>query len=483
MDFKDWYGRINAVAILTTTLFAGAAHSATFSVLHSFGVAYCYGANTDGLQPTGLAMSGGLLYGVTSAGPFVNNAADGSIYSLDPTSGEFHTLVGFQADPVGPQEPAGSLAQRTDGTFYGTTQWGGSGSAGTVLTFTPAAGTAVVYSFSPRFDPYTSSANLDGANPKDGVLIASDGTLWGVTPNGGADGNGTVFHLDTATGHLTQIHSFSARNADFTNLDGSQPVGGLTVAGDGNLYGITLQGGSGNTGTIFSVNPASGAFTVVHSFAPLNNSGTVRDENVDGALAAAGLTAAKDGTLYGVTCSGGSTGAGTAFHFVPATKVLTTVATFFDTASSNDVCPNSRLLLGSDGNFYGTTRGSSSVNSGLIFRMSPQGSRSTLYAFDQSVSDPSICNGYYINNDGLIAGDLIEDGQGNLYGTAASGGLGNAGTVFVLRSAISISSPASGSPPPQSSGGGGGGVDILTLILLIGVGAVRCLSLLRIAKN
>lgn len=473
MDSKRLSSLLKAVAIIAASLFAGAANGATFSVLRSFGSAQCVAPNTDGIQPTGLALAGGLLYGVTNAGPFVNGATEGSIYSIDPVSGEFDTVFGFQLNPTGPQNPAGHLAQAADGTFYGTSEWGGAGSVGTVFKFTPAAGAAIVYSFSPRFDPYTSSANPDGANPEDGVFIASDGTLWGVTPNGGADGNGTVFHLDPATGNLTQIHSFSARNADFTNVDGAGPVGGLTLAGDGNLYGVAHQGGLGNTGTIFQVNPATGTFSVVHSFAALNGSGPDGDDNADGALPAAGLTAANDGSIYGVTCSGGSAGVGTAFHYVPSSGVLTTVATFSGAAPSNDVCPNSRLLLGSDGNFYGTTQGSSAIASGLIFRMSPGGSLSTLYTFDQPSSDPNICDGAYINSDGLNAGDLIEDSQGNLYGTAASGGMGNAGTVYVLRNAISISSGGGGSASAPSSGGGGGSLDILSLMLLISVGLFR----------
>jgi uncharacterized repeat protein (TIGR03803 family) len=470
---------LNAALLVASSLAADVASAATFSVLHSFGSAECTAPNTDGLQPTGLVMSGALLYGVTDAGPFVGGATEGSIYSLDPVSGQFQTIVGFQPDPMGPKNPAGRLAPTAGGSFYATTEWGGTGSVGTILKFTPGAAVTIVYSFAPRFDPYTSSANPDGANPQDGVLIASDGTLWGITPNGGADGNGTVFHLDPATGLLTQIHSFSARAADFTNNDGAYPVGGLTLAGDGNLYGVTSQGGSGNTGTIFSVNPTNGEFSVIHAFAPLNGSGPGGDDNADGALAVAGLTAANDGTLYGVTCSGGSTGVGTAFHLAPSSALFTTL-TAFPASSSANACPNSRLLLGSDGNFYGTTRGSSGISSGLIFRMSPGGSISTLHAFDQPSSDPNVCAGAFINNDGLNAGDLMEDNQGNLYGVAASGGLGNAGTVFVVKGAISGSSGGSPPPPGTSSGGGGGGGGSLQLGFLV---ALLALSLVRYRRK
>jgi uncharacterized repeat protein (TIGR03803 family) len=464
--------------VATVFFFAGGAHAATFSVLHTFGSSGCVAADTDGLAPSGgLTMAGGLLYGFTYAGPFVNGATEGSVYSIDPISGAFETVVAYQVDPVGPRNPAGVLAQGSDGSFYGTAQFGGAGGAGAVVKFTPPAGAAISYSFSPEFNPDNSSANLDGANPRDGVVVATDGTLWGVTANGGADGNGTVFHLDPVTGQLTQIHSFTAQHADFTNADGVVPTGRLVLAGDGNLYGLTHQGGSGNAGTLFSINPATGAFAVVHSFGAL--SGPTQANNADGALATTGMTAAHDGTLYGVTCSGGSGGAGTAFQFVPSTGVLTTIAAFSTAVSSTNACPSSRLLLGIDGNFYGTTLGF--AQAGTLFRLSPQGSVSTLYTFDEGFFDGVGCRAT-INTSGLTAtGDLIDDSQGNLYGTAFSGGLGAAGTVFKLTGAESTSSAVAGSAASSSSGGGS--LSVWTLVMLLGVCLVGMMVKYRVAVS
>ena len=86
---------------------------------------------------------------------------------------------------------------------------------------------------------FCSKANCaDGENPVGGVVLATDGNFYGVTLEGGAGNLGTVFKI-TPDGELTTLHSFDGS-------DGAFPYGGLLQATDGNFYGVTLEGGAGN---------------------------------------------------------------------------------------------------------------------------------------------------------------------------------------------------------------------------------------------
>jgi uncharacterized repeat protein (TIGR03803 family) len=89
----------------------------------------------------------------------------------------------------------------------------------------------------------------------------------------------------------------------FTNgTDGNIPQGGLTLASDGDLYGVSLEGGDGFSGTIYKVG-TNGVFTVLYPFTGGDDGGTPY----------AGLTLASDGLLYGTTSLGGTNGGGTIF--------------------------------------------------------------------------------------------------------------------------------------------------------------------------
>src|SRR5437667_2523939 len=101
-------------------------------------------------------------------------------------------------------------------------------------------------------------ATTEGANSSAGLIQATDGNLYGTTEFGGAFFNGTVFKM-TLGGVFTRLHSFAA------GADGLKPLSALVQGVDGNFYGTTDAGGSGNSGTVFKITPA-GATTILHSF-------------------------------------------------------------------------------------------------------------------------------------------------------------------------------------------------------------------------
>jgi uncharacterized repeat protein (TIGR03803 family) len=363
--------------ILFCTLLIAAAQAQTFTSLTSFN-------GTDGADPFYAVLVQGLdgnLYGTTSAR---GAHGKGTVFKITP-GGTVTTLYSFCAKSkcADGSTPYGGLVLGTDGNFYGTTFVGGSLNAGTIYKITPTGKLTTMHSF--NFS--------DGYNPYDALVLGSDGNYYGTTTFGGAHLAGNVFKM-TPQGVVTNLHSFNTS-------DGSEPEAGLIQGTDGNFYGTTYTGGgSGGYGTAFKITPA-GVFTSLHSF----------DDSVDGRAVVPGLVQGNDGNFYGAA-SGGPTGYGTIYSMTPTGTV--TVLHNFDVTDGDNA---NTLVLGTDGNFYGTTIGGGANGDGVLFEITPQGSYNILHTF----TGP--------DGDFIFAGPM-QATDGNLYGTTQLGGAKNDGTVF-----------------------------------------------------
>ncbi|MGA2371474.1 MAG: choice-of-anchor tandem repeat GloVer-containing protein [Candidatus Korobacteraceae bacterium] len=314
----------------------------------------------------------------------------------------------------------GPVIQGTDGNFYGTTELGGANNSspcgyagcGTVFAVTPSGTLTTLHNFN----------GADGDDPQSGLLQASNGDFYGATNDGGPANVGTIFKI-TAEGTLTTLH-------DFSGPDGQTPWGQLIQASDGNLYGATFGGGiteycpyyNGNgCGTVYKLTPA-GTLSTLYKFCSQPNC-------TDGYWLGAGLVEGRDGNFYGTTVAGGNTsgggfcstgGCGTVFKLT-AKGVLTTLYRF----SGNDgYQPESALVQGRDGNFYGTASDGGAGGGGTIFKISSSGSFTLLYQF--CMAGPPCPDGAR-PEDGLIQGS-----DGNFYGTTQFGG--NSLTCILLLS-------------------------------------------------
>jgi len=206
-------------------------------VLHSFGYA------TDGAQPrAGLIALGTRLYGVTYEGGAYNK---GTVFAISKTGSIERVLHSFGTGTDG-ANPLATLVN-VNGSLFGTTQVGGHG-FGTVFRVSTDGRERVLHRFK----------GLDGAYP-DAGLIAASGTLYGTTGGGGAAGSGTVFSMTTSGKDERVLHSFSVNGSD-----GSAPAAPVTMA-NGVLYGTTPTGGAEGEGTVFRLS-ATGRERVLHSF-------------------------------------------------------------------------------------------------------------------------------------------------------------------------------------------------------------------------
>jgi uncharacterized repeat protein (TIGR03803 family) len=310
-------------------------------------------------------------------------------------------------------------------TLYGTANQGGTNGNGTVFAVnTDGTGFKNLYSFTADPYPYT---NSDGANPR-AELILSGNTLYGTASAGGTSANGTVFAVNTDGTGFTNLYNFSLRSgSDQTNSDGANPRAGLILSGN-TLYGTAYGGGSSGYGTVFAVSTNGTGFTNLYNFSLRSG---IDFTNSDGAAPAAGLILSGN-TLYGTASTGGSSGNGSVFAVSTNGTGFTNLHSFTATSgisstNSDGANPFGGLIL-SGNTLYGTAANGGSANAGTVFAVNTDGSDFTnLYSFTELPGFPYPVT----NSDGASPEGLILSGN-TLYGTAYGGGSSGYGMVFSL---------------------------------------------------
>jgi uncharacterized repeat protein (TIGR03803 family) len=357
----------------------------------------------DGAAPSALIRgSDGNFYGTTAGG---GSLGEGAFVRVTPAGAEtvLYSFAGGTADGASPQ----GVIQGKDGNFYGATSAGGTGGCdfgcGVAFKITPAGVESVLYSF---------SGGMDGGGPN-GLVQGSDGNFYGTASFGGStngvcapDGCGVVFRL-TPAGAESALYAFAG------TADGAVPAS-LIQGSDGSFYGTTVYGGQSSNGTVFKVT-AAGAETVLHSFAG----------GSDGALPQTPLVQGSDGNFYGTTPFGGASSNGVVFKITPAGAQ--TVLYAFAGGTTDGAGPDTAMIQGGDGNFYGTTNSGGDASCaggcGTVFKITPAGAESVLYLFTASAVEGAEEPG---------PSSLLQGSDGNFYGTTSDGGVFGFGTVFKL---------------------------------------------------
>jgi uncharacterized repeat protein (TIGR03803 family) len=363
----------------------------------------------------------------------------------------------------------GGLVRDANGNLYGTTEYGGTYGYGTVFELNKASKEKVLYSF---------SGGKDGNAPSAGLVRDTQGNLYGTTQSGGDKTNctygcGVVFKVDK-TGKETVLHTFEG----YPN-DGAYPSGNLVRDKAGNLYGTTVIGGNGDCsdyygngcGTVFKLNKA-GKEEWLYSFGG--------SDGGDGTNPFAGLLRDAAGNLYGTTAYGGTTGCNNGQHVgcgtvfkVDKTGKETVLYEFQGGSDGGE--SDADLVLDPKGNLYGTTLFYGTHGYGVVFKLDKADNETVLYPFTggsdggypyaglvrdakgnlygttvnggsssscyqgcgvvfkvDKASNESVLHSFSLSDGSAPTANLIRDGKGNLYGTAAGGGTYNYGVVFKL---------------------------------------------------
>jgi uncharacterized repeat protein (TIGR03803 family) len=368
------------VTLAGAVFHASAAKAQSLVTLHSFSV------DTEGGSPkTDMILVGGALVGTTTEGGTYNG---GTLFSFDLSSKVLTAIYDFGHGQHDGSNPSDSV-DLDGGVFYGTTYDGGTRDGnGTAFGISATTGQEVFryvfrhHGFKPnggligvgdhlfgtvadgcghaagcvfRLNPATSEQKIlyafkngpDGGHPYSRLLRVGK-RLYGTTQQGGAANAGTVFVVDAATGAETVLYSFKG------GVDGTAPPTGL-IYGGGLFYGTTVAGGSANDGTVFSLDPDTGVKTILHSFAGPPGDG----------LSPYAIPTLHDGALYGTTENGGVDDFGTVWGLALATGGEKVLYSFTGQADGN--APIGQLLY-DNGAFYGTT---SDGGEGSIFEFTP----------------------------------------------------------------------------------------------------------------
>lgn len=315
--------------------------------------------------------------------------------------------------------PYSGLTLDRAGNVYGTTGFGGNQNClegcGTVFRISRAGVLTSLYRFHGQ----------DGETPLANVTIASDGTLYGTTEFGGADGTGNIYRLQpparalgnaTGTWNETVIYTFGS----YDNGQGVLPwYGALIFDSAGNIYGTASAGGigpcaSGGCGAVYELSPSNGGWTysVLHRFGC----------GADGAFPTSGVILDAEGRLYGTSDGDSSCLYGTVYQLIN-TGALWTENTLHQFQDQDDGAqPVGGLVMDTAGNLYGANAYGGVNGGGVVYELSPNGDNWTFTVIYSLTGSPG----------GGSVSALTLDPAGNLYGTASFDGTHHRGSVFKL---------------------------------------------------
>jgi len=347
-------------------------------------------------------------------------ASVATLMPLIAAAQSYETIYSFQGSPDG-ADPKGGLVIGANGTLYGTTNAGGTSAFGTVFELTKPTGEpwkeTVLQNFS----------GSDGQYPQSALVFGSTGALYGATA-GGQAGPGTIFELapPAAAGDAwteTVLYSFGRSRGSQNVL----PNGPVLIGPSGTLY-TTTHGQPSATGFILGL-----VIALVPPLAPggdwteyeLYAFGTPGEDS--GLEPLAGVVSV-GGSLFGTTFYGG---AETVYELTPPAThsgawTETTIHAFGDTPGDG-AYPLAALTVGPGGVLYGTTSyGGSGMcpylggedGCGTVFTLTPPSSPGGAWTETVIYSFTGSDNG----DGGYPAASVVVGSNGVLYGTTEFGG-------------------------------------------------------------
>ncbi|MDZ4286979.1 MAG: choice-of-anchor tandem repeat GloVer-containing protein [Prosthecobacter sp.] len=348
-----------------------------------------------GAGPRGMTLaSDGSIWGTTGGGGFRNQ---GTLYQLDSKGGGLITRHEF--DGLG--YPCSRPTVAPDGHLWGATQY-------SVYRFNPATGElTIVLRFTGKTGEHPGGVAY-------GELVADGrGFFWGVTSKGGASDNGTIYKINIATGEATTVVQFTGKIGPCI---GSAPHCGVTPDGQGFLWGTTWMGGWMERGTVFKIHAETGAFSHIADF-------RVREGHEPGSRPETMLIADGEGSFWGTTNYGGRNGKGTVFKVDALTGRLATVVTFTGIEGDAQGGPSrGDLLADGSGGFFGTCDYGGAGAVGTVYHVEAKTGKFTLL---KDLSDLAK------TTEGSDPRGTLLAGTGDwLWGVTTSGGAHHCGTIY-----------------------------------------------------
>ncbi|NQT76783.1 MAG: T9SS type A sorting domain-containing protein [Bacteroidetes bacterium] len=349
------------------------------------------GMSASATEGSLIQASNGKLYGVTQSGA---SNYDGELFEYDLQTNTCNVKVVFEQLSKG-KTPIGSLTEATNGKLYGVTFEGG------------ANGLGVLYEYDPQNNIFSKLKDFDGINhgatPYDGVIQASNGKLYGMTREGGTSGLGIIYHYDINTNILTKIQDFAGA------VTGASPQGKLLQASNGLLYGMTSLGGAFDKGAIFEYNTGTAAYTMTFSI----------DISI-GEAPSGNFIELTDGYLYAMTPGGGVEDKGVLFKYNPVNGGFTKLLDFYGVDYGE--YPYGSLAADANGKLYGMTYyGGAFATSGVLFEYDPLNG-----VFTKKFDFMSAQAG------AVPYGSLLKASDGQIYGIAYEGGNLHGGAIYKL---------------------------------------------------
>lgn len=331
----------------------------------------------------------------------------------------------------------------TTGTLYGTSFYGGHNNEGVQFSLTPNA-SRTKWKYSVIYDNCAQTGCRDGGPSEGKFIMDTQGALYGTSTAGGSHGGGNVFKLTPNAKHtkwkMSEVYAFCTQPGC---ADGETPAGGVSYAGaqtgalyDGvsPLYGTTYRGGtasggdSDGGGTVFQLvkNGDSWSQVMLHQFC-------AEQGCLDGSILFGNPVVDSDGNVFGTTDTDGPTDGGTAFELSPSTtragwkfSVIHQFCLLPQCTDGSNV--SDEMISDGQGNLFATGFGGANNDSGVIFKLTPDGKRTQYSVIYNFCTDPS---GRCADGQQPRSG-LARDSQGNLFGVTYQGGVSDGGVLYEL---------------------------------------------------
>lgn len=325
-----------------------------------------------------LVSAQGHMWAITLNGGAFNQ---GAVIVLNNNGTGLNVAHSFNA-PDG-YHPYGNLLMASDGNLYGTCYDGGT------------YGSCTIFRLNPFNHVYTDVVSFDiihGDYPKSGVVEGPNGKLYGAASAGGAAGGGVIYSYDLNSGTYTDEFDLNA-------VSGTVPYGSPIMGNDGKLYGMTTSGGIYSGGVIYSYDIATGIFTDEFNF---NGSSGLNPKG--------SLIQTVDGTLYGMTSSGGDYNNGIIFSFQPSEGTFTKL---YDMSLTSGSIPQGTLMMAANGMLYGLTSAGGVHGAGVLFSFNISNNVYT-DLFDFNLTDGSTPLGSLTQSGSILCGSTSAGGNNGL---------------------------------------------------------------------